>query len=276
MRRHDADHGLGAGLAAHDLDLVRDGEDSRPAPADARPWPTARRGARAAPACASRARHSASWSPRLVPASACTSSTITHSGRRTTAAHRAGSSRRQAFRRGQQEVRRRARAGAPRGWRRVAGAASRCGPAGASPRPAASGCGRCRWPAPSAGEIERVQRPALGRGRRLRRRPELDQRGQEPGQRLAAAGRRDQQHALALLRRSSIASWCGRGVQPRWRTSRKTGSGNVPPCPLGRVPQVAMARHPTSPHLAESDAAGPLLRARRFLHRSGRAVDRAR
>ena len=55
-----------------------------------RRWPTARRGARPGARAVSRDRHSASWSPRLVPASACTSS-MTTADRRANIAAASGS-----------------------------------------------------------------------------------------------------------------------------------------------------------------------------------------
>ena len=174
---------------------------------------------------ASRATPSANWSPRLVPASAWTSSSTTHSkpanilpasGSDSSTARLSG-------------VVSRMFGGSAR-WR-----ARRF--VGVSPVRVSmligslmSSTGRSRLRAMSvarafSGLTYSVCRP--GRGPRR----EIDQGGKEAGQRLAAAGRSDQQHAFPARAASSMASWCGRTVQSCRANQVAKRSGNVPCMP---------------------------------------------
>ena len=111
----------------------------RAARSAAPPWPTGRCARGRARCACSRARSSASRSPRLVGASACSSSRITvlEAGEE---ARRVGvrQQQRHLLGRGQQDVGRAARAGAPCARPRCRRCASRRGSAGPSPRPGSS------------------------------------------------------------------------------------------------------------------------------------------
>ena len=74
-------------------------------------------------------------------------------------------------------------------------------------------------------DVERVDAAMRFAGPALRAGGQLGQRRQEAGQRLAGAGRRDQQHRLAGLRRASRSIWWARGDQPRSANHFRNGSG---------------------------------------------------
>ena len=128
---------------------------------DAPPSPKARRAAPPARARPSRARPSASWSPRLVPASAWISSTTTAPR---PAEHRRRVGRATAAAPGFPAWSAACAAGLPAagrgGWRGVAGAGLDADGQAHLARPARSGCGRCRPPAPSAARRRAVCRPS--------------------------------------------------------------------------------------------------------------------
>ena len=137
---------------------------------------------------------------------------------------RVGQQHRQALRRGQQDV-----AAAASRWRaRRSGGVSpvRVSIAdrqAASPRPAPSGCARCRSPAPSAARYRACAAPRAAPAASSTRL------GRKPGQRLAAAGRRDQQHAVARPA-PPPASRAGAAAasSPGAANQRAKRSGNVP------------------------------------------------
>ena len=214
--------------AAGDLDHAhapagRPARHRRRAACDARRW---RRGRRAAPPGASvpsRARPSASWSPRLVPASACTSSITTAASVREHR-RRVGQreQQREAFGRGEQQVRRRLALAAAFVAARVAGAgvdAERQRQLVDRPGQVARDVGGQRL---QRADIERVQARA-----RAQRRGRSGWAGTPP-----ASCRRRSARSAGRSRRparlSSTASWCARGVHP-WRANQPAkGSGNVP------------------------------------------------
>ena len=185
-----------------------------------------------------------------------------------------GQQQRQRFRRRHQQVAAAARAGAGAGSAACRRCGSRRASAAASRRSAlevAADVGRQRL---QRRDVERVQL-ALALGMReilagLRRRSVSSiRRRQEARQRLAAAGRRDQQRALALPGKLDQRKLMrpGRPAATFEPAGKQVGKPHI--CSVG-MPRVQCTRHPKSSLLALSDAARPLLRAGRFLCRPRR------
>ena len=122
--------------------------------------------------------------------------------------------------------------------RRIAGARLGADRQAPSPRSASSGCAPRRRPAPSAARY----RACAGRGPcwRASAAARLSEARQEPGQRLAGAGRRDQQgRARAARPPRSAPADAAAGSQPRAANQPANGSGSGgatggPACSRGR------------------------------------------
>ena len=153
----------------HDLDRAAAARGSGRPPRPAGRWPTARS---AGPGCSSsassRSRERARWAPRLVPATACTSSTITVSTPRSDSRACEVSMQEQRLGRGDQDVGRGAGEGPPLVGRGVAGAHAD-GDVGRGQARAASAA--CRMPASGRAQValdvdgqrlERARRRAPG------------------------------------------------------------------------------------------------------------------
>ena len=186
----------------------------------------------------SRARPSDSRSPRFDVTSECSSSSTTRrSEPNRYGASARGEQQRKLLRRGEQDVGRIAALALALRGRRVAGAGFDAGSAGPSRRPAFRGCARCRPRAPSAarcracaGRLRGARRgrwrSELARPQCVRRSAQLDQRRQEARQRLAAAGRRDQQRERPALRLRQQFELMRARRQPRAANQRAKTSGS--------------------------------------------------